>query len=183
MPVAQLQGLTSSRAFYPRVTHTIETLPSWHPCAKIHGHDVRIAVVMNWPAPDADPAAASAGGGATVVRGDGVAVPTDQTFTAFETALHLVELDIQTTGHLNELGGTITANADWMFLARYVHTFISSRLPEELTAGLSVIVEAVDLRARRGSTIERWPQLDAGEPVLFPLPDPVLWPADRAHEL
>jgi len=182
VPVAQQQGLTSSRAFYPKVTHTIETLPSWHPCAKIHGHDVRIAVVMNWPAPGTDPAAASAGGGATVVRGNGVAVPTDQTFTEFETALHLVELDIKTTRHLNELGGTITANADWTFLARYVHTFISSRLPEELTAGLSVIVEAVDLRAQRGSTIERWPETDAGEPVVFPLPDPVWWPADRVRE-
>lgn len=182
MPVAQQQGLTSSRALYPTVTHTIEALPSWHPCAKIHGHDVRIAVVMNWSAPGTDPAAASAGGRATIVRGDGVAVPTDQTFTEFETALHLAELDIQTTGHLNELGGAITAKADWGFLARYVHTFISSRLPEELTAGLSVIVEAVDLRARRGSTIERWPEPDTGEPVLFPLPDPVWWPPDRAHE-
>jgi hypothetical protein len=45
VPVPQLQGLTSSRAFYPRVTHTIETLPSWHPCAKIHGFFGRFSSV------------------------------------------------------------------------------------------------------------------------------------------
>lgn len=181
MPVLQQQGLTSARAFYPMVTHTVNPLPSWHPCAKMHGHDVRIAVVMNWPAPSPDTAAVPEGGAATVVRPDGVAIPTDSTFSEFETALHLIERDIRETRHLNELGGITTVKADWTFLARYVHTFISIRLPEELTSGLSVIVEAVNLRARGQTVIERWPEPEAStyDPVVFPLPDPVWWLADR----
>lgn len=126
---------------------------------------------MNWPAPSPDAAAGPESGAATVLREDGVAVPTDQTFAEFETALHLIEGDIEATRHLNELGGTTAVKADWTFLARYVYTFISIRLPEELTAGLAVIVEAVGPRARGWTVIERWPH--ASEPVVFPLPNPV----------
>jgi hypothetical protein len=153
------------------VTHTITALPSWHACGKVHGHSIRVAAVMAWPAPSTDQEGRPEDVAATVIDAHGVAVPTNAAWVAFETAVALVEREIEETRHLNLLGGTPTPTADEEHLARYVHAFIAARIPAPVHEGLSSYVSFRSY-ARPNAWINcRWPAAEPGEQVHFPEAD------------
>jgi hypothetical protein len=174
VPVAQQPGLTSTRIIHvgTHITHTIAALPNWHPCGKAHGHSIRVAAVMNWPAPGPDAAGRIEDEAATVLDARRTAVPTGPAWAAFETATALVEREIEEARHLNSLGETSTDMADEEHLARYVHGFITARIPAPLHEGLTVYVSFRSYAGPNAWIDYRWPEAAPGEPIQFPETEP-----------
>jgi 6-pyruvoyltetrahydropterin/6-carboxytetrahydropterin synthase len=134
--------LTSTRVLEFEATHVLMDLPSWHVCARMHGHQFQVAVHLTFPEDE---------------------VEVD---TVLAVTIAVAELeDRLLMSHLNELvpDDGDKNNADEQWLAGFVHDYIARSLPQGGAERLAVFVRHPALPIAR-----RWPAAAPGERVDFP---------------
>lgn len=136
--------LRSIRLVEFEATHIMAALPSWHPCARMHGHNFQIAVQLTF-------------------EDDEVREIDDAVFAVSIATAQLEQL--LSHAHLNELmaqdGDRRNASEQW--LAGFAHGYIAERLPGGQSDQLTVFVRHGNLLVPR-----RHPEAEPGMPVEFP---------------